>query len=76
MKSPRWMLGVALGFCLATSGTAVAQGQGKSHGNGQGKHGDDDDQGERYYRDQDRDAMRGWYGEHQGHLPPGLAKRD
>jgi hypothetical protein len=76
MKSARWMLGVALGFCLAISGAAVIQGQGKSHGNGHDKHGDDDDQGERYYRDQDRDAMRGWYGVHQGHLPPGLAKRD
>lgn len=29
-----------------------------------------------YYKDQDREAMRGWYGKHQHHLPPGLAKKD
>ena len=28
------------------------------------------------FEDHDRQAARGWYNEHQGHLPPGLAKRD
>jgi len=76
MKSAKWILGVMLGFCLATSGAVVAQGQGKGHGKGHDKHGDDGDQGEGHYKDQDRDAMRGWYVENQDHLPPGLAKRD
>ncbi len=34
------------------------------------------DQSERYYKDHDREAIRGWYDEHHDHLPPGLAKRD
>ncbi|MGB9466104.1 MAG: hypothetical protein WBR10_13415 [Candidatus Acidiferrum sp.] len=75
MKSAKWILSLALGFCLATCGAALAQGQGKGHGKGHDKHGDDD-QGERFYKDQDREAIRGWYDEHQGHLPPGLAKKD
>lgn len=76
MKSAKWMFGAVLGFCLLTSGAALAQDHGKGHGKGHDKHGDDDDQSEHYYKDHDREAMRGWYGEHEGHLPPGLAKRD
>jgi hypothetical protein len=47
-------------------------------GHGHGRHGDrdDDDRGEYRYSDRDRDVMRGWYHEHHGHLPPGLAKKD
>ena len=29
-----------------------------------------------YSKDHDRQAARGWYDEHQDHLPPGLAKKD
>jgi hypothetical protein len=76
MKSVSWMLGTLLAFCLATTGVALAQDYGKGHGKGHDKHDDDDDQSEHYYKDHDREAMRGWYGEHEGHLPPGLAKRD
>jgi hypothetical protein len=72
MKSAKRMFGVVLGFCLATSGVALAQGKG--HGKGQDKHGDDDQR--EYYKDHDREAMRGWYAEHQSNLPPGLAKKD
>jgi hypothetical protein len=43
---------------------------------GHEKHGDGDDQDERYYKDHDRDTMRGWYDEHKSNPPPGLAKRD
>jgi hypothetical protein len=76
MKSAKWMFGSVLGFCLLTSGVALAQDHGKGHGKGHDKHGDDDDQSERYYKDHDREAIRGWYDEHHDHLPPGLAKRD
>ena len=74
MRSTRCMLGFAVGIFMLTSNFAVAQG----HGNGKGhdKHGDDDDQNEGYYKDHDRETMRGWYGEHQNNLPPGLAKKD
>jgi hypothetical protein len=74
MQSAKWIFGVVLGFCLATSGVSLAHNQGKGHGKGNDKH-DDGDQGE-YYKDHDREAMRGWYAEHQNNLPPGLAKKD
>ncbi len=76
MKSKKWMFACALGILLLTGNFALAQGHGNGHGKGHGKHGDDDDQGEQFYRDQDREVMRGWYDDHQNNLPPGLAKRD
>src|SRR5260370_33082231 len=76
MKSTKWMFICALGILMLTGNFALAQGHGNGHGKGHGKHGDDDDQGEQFYKDRDREAMRGWYDDHQGNLPPGLAKRD
>jgi hypothetical protein len=68
------MFASALGILMFSGNCALAQG----HGNGKShdKHGDDDNQGEHYYKEHDREAMRGWYGEHQSYLPPGLAKKD
>ena len=48
-----------------------AQGHGKGHD--KDKHGPEH---EARYSDHDREAARGWYHDHQGHLPPGLAQRD
>lgn len=49
----------------------------RDHGHGHGHDRDHDrDHDRRSYSDHDRDEMRGWYHEHRGHLPPGLAKRD
>lgn len=73
MKSTKWMFASALGILTLTGSFTFAQGHG--HGKGHEKHGDDD-QGEHFYKDHDREAMRGWYDDHQGSLPPGLAKRD
>jgi len=76
MKSTKWMVALALGLVLFSGNAAMAQGNG--HGKGHNKHqddGDDEDRGEHYYADHDRD-IRGWYGEHENHLPPGLAKKD
>ena len=75
MRATRWIVACALGAFLLTSSFALAQGHGNGHGKGHGKHGDDDDQGE-YYKDRDREAIRGWYDEHRSDLPPGLAKKD
>lgn len=72
MKATKWALAVTIGIFALTANSAFAQGHG--HGKGHNKHEDDGDQGE-YYRDHDRD-IRGWYGEHESNLPPGLAKRD
>src|SRR5712692_6106894 len=74
MRSVRWIVACALGAFMLTGGYALAQGHG--HGKGHDKHGDDYDQGERYYRDHDRDAIRDWYEDHRNQLPPGLAKKD
>ena len=76
MRSTRWMVGIAVGILTLTSNFALAQGHGNGHGKGHEKHGDGADQDERYYKDHDRDTMRGWYDEHKSNLPPGLAKRD
>jgi hypothetical protein len=71
----------ALLVCLLLSGTpAIAQGN--SHGQGKGKghdkhhdnDGRDDQDGDRY--DNHREDIRGWYSQSEGHLPPGLAKKD
>jgi hypothetical protein len=75
MQTTRWIVACVLGAFLLTGSLARAQGHGNGHGKGYGKHGDNDDQGE-YYKDRDREAVRGWYNEHGSNLPPGLAKRD
>jgi len=76
MKSTKWMFACALAIFTLTCNFAMAQGHGNGHGKGHEKHGGDEDQGESFYRDQDREAMRDWYDHHQNNLPPGLAKRD
>ena len=72
MRSKIWMIACVVGFVMLTSNFALAQGNG--HGKGHGKHSGDDAQD--YYKDHDRENVRGWYDEHEGHLPPGLAKKD
>jgi hypothetical protein len=83
MKSTKWIFAGTLGFCVLAG--SFARGQGNGHGNGKGKdnekHEDKADRKEsghdkHYDKDHDRRVARGWYSEHQGHLPPGLAKRD
>jgi len=74
MKSTKSVFVGVLGILTLSCNFALAQGHG--HGKGHNKHGDDDDQGEHFYNDHDREAMRGWYDSHQSNLPPGLAKRD
>lgn len=90
MKSSRFIFACATAIFLSVSGPAIARaqehGQGHAYGHDKDKHHGDDDQqehsdrgGDRYahfYGDHDRDEMRGWYHDHYGHLPPGLAKRD
>src|ERR1700675_3722717 len=75
MRIGKWTTATALALLLSTGSVALAQGQGKGKGKGHNKHGDDD-QGAQFYKDPDREVLRGWYGEHQSQLPPGLAKKD
>jgi len=68
------MCAFALVALVFSGNSALAQGHG--HGKGHEKHGNKDDQGDHYYRDQDREVIRTWYAGHQNNLPPGLAKKD
>lgn len=76
MRLTRWMCACALVALLFGGSSAFAQGHGQGKGKGHNKHGDNGDQGDNYYREQDREAIRTWYAGHQDNLPPGLAKRD
>ena len=88
MRSKRWMLVCATTFFLCVSGPTFAQGKGHGNGHGHDKdddsgwYGGDDDggdhghgHGKHSYRDHDREVLS-WYHDHEGNLPPGLAKRD
>lgn len=74
MRNAKSTCALALGMLLLAGTYTFAYSQGKGKGKGHDKHGDDD-QGE-YYRDHDRDEVRGWYNQHENNLPPGLAKKD
>src|SRR5260370_42080384 len=71
MKIGKWIAGIAATVLLSSGSIALAQGKG--HGKGHDKHGDDEPQ---FYKDHDREALRGWYDEHRHQLPPGLANKD
>jgi Ni/Co efflux regulator RcnB len=67
------MFAFVVASLMLTSNFAMTQGHGNGHGKGHNKHGDDD---EDFYKDRDREAVRGWYDGHENDLPPGLAKKD
>lgn len=68
----RRFLWLGTAIIVALSGMAVAD----RHEHGKHHDRDDDDRDKHYYRDHDRDEMRGWYHVREAGLPPGLAKRD
>jgi len=76
MKALQFISTALLSILLLSGCPAFAQGNSQGHGHGKGhdKHRDDHDRDDRY--DHHREAIRGWYSEHESHLPPGLAKRD
>lgn len=76
MQRMKWLAVCAGAMLVFAFAPAIAQAQGNGHGKGHNKHGDDDDQGGHYYKDHDREVMHDWYVDHEGHLPPGLAKKD
>lgn len=68
-----------LGVLLLCGSPVSAQGNSQGHGKGKGhdKHHDDDrDDRDSYRYNRHDQAIRGWYSESRGHLPPGLAKKD
>jgi Ni/Co efflux regulator RcnB len=73
MRSKFWLYAVAAAILLVP-GSALAGDH--DHGKHHDRDDDDRDHHSRYYGDHDRDEMRGWYRDHEDHLPPGLAKKD
>jgi hypothetical protein len=73
MKIGKWIAAIAATILLSSGGIAFAQGKG--HGKGHDKHGDED-QDAQFYKDHDREVLRGWYDDHRDQLPPGLARKD
>jgi len=70
---------VALLSLLLSGSPAMSQGNSQGHGKGKGhdkQREDDRDNHDAYRYDYHRQDIRGWYSEREGHLPPGLAKKD
>lgn len=76
MKLSKYFFAGLFGLALSVGNSAFAQGNGNGHGKGHDKnHDDDGDRDDHYYKHHEKD-IRGWYSENEGHLPPGLAKKD
>jgi len=81
MKSRNWMGEFAAALIALSIIAAPAAARG--HGHGKEKKVEKkvrrerkEEKHEYRYSKHDHDQVRGWYGEHQNNLPPGLAKRD
>jgi hypothetical protein len=71
MKAMRWISVSLLGIVGLCGSPTFAQ----DHGKGHEKHADDDDRNDHYYKHNEQ-YIRSWYHGNEGHLPPGLAKKD
>jgi hypothetical protein len=80
MKAWPFVSSAVLGIILLSGSPAISQGNSQGHGHGKGhdKHHNDEDRDDHdaYRYDSHREAIRGWYSESEGRLPPGLAKKD
>src|SRR5215472_11031890 len=80
MRALTFISAVVFSALLVSGNSVLAQGNSQGHGHGKGheKHADADNQGnhEGYGYEQNEHAIRTWYAENQGNLPPGLAKKD
>ncbi len=87
MKFVKWIFVGTFACSLLAGNVVLAAGQGNGKAKGHDKHkyeadADEDGNGnghgrdKHYYKDHDRQVARGWYSENEGHLPPGLAKKD
>jgi len=77
MKAMKWLSVCVLGIFFFSGNPALAQDHDKGHGNGHEKHGDEDrdERGDYSYKHHEGE-IREWYSRNEGHLPPGLAKKD
>jgi len=80
MTTRRWMDMLAAGLLTLMSGAAFAQGRGQARERDRSdNHANASVQNvsvQVVFSSQERDILRGWYGDHKNNLPPGLAKRD
>ena len=92
MKSSGWLRIFFIAILGLSTSVMVAQEEGHGHGRGRDRHGNEDEDNDRAdhgrkgnkehgheghgYDDRDHENIHGWYEEHRGNLPPGLAKRD
>ena len=79
MKPWQFSSTALLGILLLSGSPTFAQGNSQGHGHDKGhdkNHDHDrDDRDDHSYKYHEA-AIRGWYAERGGHLPPGLAKKD
>jgi hypothetical protein len=84
MSGKKWILVASLAIFLCLWQNAAFAGHdhghgdedhGHGHGHAYGHEKHDGDEHHGHYRDHDRE-LHEWYRGHEGHLPPGLAKRD
>ena len=84
MSGKKWILVVSVAAFLCVWQNAAFAGHDHGHGDEEHGHGHghayghekhDGDEHHGHYRDHDRE-LHEWYRGHEGHLPPGLAKRD
>lgn len=78
MKGCHLVSTTLLGILVLCGSPAFAQGNSQDHGQGKGhdKHHSDRDRHDSDRYDDHKDAIQRWYSQTQGHLPPGLAKKD
>jgi Ni/Co efflux regulator RcnB len=92
MKSSRWLHTLAIAIlALSTSVVLAQESHGHGRGHDKHGNEDEDNDNDRKgnsnkehghkghghgYDDRDHETMHGWYQDHRGNLPPGLAKKD
>lgn len=79
MKSRNLLFNGAVALLAFVLPFGAARAFAQDHDRGQGRDHDRDHDRDRdhpRFEDHDRQAVRGWFKEHHGHLPPGLRDRD
>lgn len=77
MEAMRWLSVCLTGILFFSGSPAFSQDHdnGNGHGKGHEKHVNDGDRDDDYYKHNEQ-YIRSWYHGSEGHLPPGLAKKD
>jgi hypothetical protein len=87
MKSSRWLHSFSIAILALSTSVVLAKRKVMDTGGVTIKHGNEDEDNDRKgnkehghkshgYDDRDHEIIHGWYEDHRGNLPPGLAKKD